>query len=148
MTNDYQILLAQTLRFLGIRPRSSQEIHKFLHSKTQATELIDRIVGKLTQSKLIDDTEFTRWYVESRSRSRPRGARLLARELKSKGIIYHPQFTTSNESELAQKALSKKLTIWLKLPWLVFRQKASRFLAARGFSWTVIETITKKAYNK
>jgi regulatory protein len=147
VTNDYQILLAQTLRFLGIRPRSSQEILRYLHSKTRDSVLIDRLAGKLTQSKLIDDAEFTRWYVESRSRSRPRGARLLVQELKSKGITYDPQLTTDNQVELATAALAQKQKSWSQLTPKDRRPKAIRFLQSRGFSWGTIERTLKKEYN-
>ena len=85
--------------------------------------------------------------MESRSRSRPRGARLLKQELKSKGITVDDEQIKVDEVELAAQALQKKLRLWQNLPFREFRVKAGRFLAYRGFSWSAIETVVKKEYN-
>jgi len=137
MTLDYPKLLNQTLKYLGLRPRSSAEIKTYLHKKTEDPELISKIMDKLVQSKFIDDVEFTNWYIESRSRSRPRSSRLLQLELKRKGINVVPQV---DDLKLAKLALTKKKT-------LKNRDQAIRFLASRGFSWGIIETALKKEYN-
>jgi len=101
--------------------------------------------------KFLDDQKFAAWLIESRSRSRPRGQRLLAHELKAKGIdemtINAHRMTTDDESSLAIKALSKKLDRWKNLSYRDFRIKAGRFLSSRGFSWEVIERTVKKGYN-
>jgi len=95
----------------------------------------------------VDDKKFASWLIQSRSRTRPRGKRLLLQELKSKGIDAEEPVMI-NEAELAEKALEKKLSLWLKLSHRDFRIKATRFLYSRGFSWDVIEPVLKKAYNK
>jgi SOS response regulatory protein OraA/RecX len=85
--------------------------------------------------------------VESRSRSRPRGKRLLLHELKSKGINIKEEPIEINEADLAFKALEKKQKTWSGLSAKEFRLKATRFLYSRGFSWEVIEPVIRKAYN-
>jgi SOS response regulatory protein OraA/RecX len=99
----------------------------------------------------IDDQKFADWLVESRSRSRPRGNRLLAAELKAKGIdpatINDSLLTSSDQVDSAVLALSKKERLWSNLPAREFRFKASRYLASRGFSWDTIEQALKKRYN-
>ncbi len=144
-------LKKQVLRFLSSRPHSVAEVTKYLHSKTSAAALIDQTLEFLRKNRLVDDQSFARWLVESRSRSRPRGNRLLAGELKAKGIdpeiISDNRMTTDDEYELAKKALAKKLPPWSRLSAKDYRLKATRYLAARGFSWETIAKVVKAGYN-
>lgn len=86
-----------------------------------------------------------------RSRSRPRGPRLLKQELQSKGIdlmtLNDNLMTTNDEQELAEKALGKKLPLWSRLSYRDYYPKAWRFLASRGFSSEIIAKVIKNAYN-
>lgn len=119
-----------------------------LQKYTSDTTLINQIISKLEELKYLDDKKFATWLIESRSRSRPRGKRLLIQELKSKGIDVSEEPINLDEIDLAQKALKKKLILWKNLSHRDFRTKATRFLYSRGFSWEVIEPVLKKAYNK
>jgi regulatory protein len=101
----------------------------------------------LEQAKLIDDLKFASWLVESRSRSRPRGKRLLLQELKAKGIPPAEISLDIDEKSLATQALQKKIRLWQNLPLREFKAKAYRFLASRGFSWDVIEPVIRNLYN-
>jgi regulatory protein len=140
-------LLNYCFRLLSIRPRSRQEIHLYLQKHTSDQTLINQIINKLIDLKYIDDKEFATWLIQSRSRTRPRGKRLLLQELKSKGIVVDEEPININEAELAEKALEKKQYIWSKLSAKDYRLKAIRFLYSRGFSWSVIEPVLKKVYN-
>lgn len=133
-------LLDQSLKFLSYRPRSKKEVEVFLRKKTSDDTLINQTIAKLEKAKLINDEEFAKWYVASRSRSRPRGSRLLALELKQKGISNYESGITNNEADLAQMALEKKKNI-------KSREQVIRFLQYRGFSWDVIAQVVKKRYN-
>lgn len=144
-------LLDSALKFLSYRPRSEKEVEVFLRQKTKDDTLINQTVTKLEKAKLIDDEAFAKWYIESRSRTRPRGPRLLALELKSKGIDLETMndysMTTNDEIALATKALEKKANLWSKLSDREFQQKAWRFLMTRGFSSSAIAQVVKKRYN-
>lgn len=137
MTLDSQQLLASALKFLGYRPRSKKEIEIFLRKKTSDETLINQTVEKLVAQKLINDDDFAKWVIESRSRSRPRGVRLLTAELKAKGVDIDVKV---DEVELAEKALASKKT-------LKSRDQAIRFLQYRGFSWDAIAQVIRKVYN-
>jgi len=129
-------LLDSALKILSLRPHSKQEVIKFLRKKTKDDTLINQIIEKLEKAKLINDEEFGRWVVESRSRSRPRGIRLLKQELKQKGVDIDIDV---DEVELAEKALEKKKSL--------SRDQTIRFLQYRGFSWESIEKVVRKRYN-
>ncbi len=135
-----QALLDQSLKFLSYRPRSKKEVETFLRKKTKDDTLINQTITKLEKANLINDEEFAKWYIESRSRTRPRGHRLLAQELKQKGIkLDAERYTLDAESGLAEKALEKKQ--------ILSREQAIRFLQYRGFSWDAIEKVVRKRYN-
>jgi regulatory protein len=140
-------LFNSCFRLLSTRPRSRKEILSHLQKYTSNQSLINQIINKLISMGYVDDKKFASWLIQSRSRTRPRGKRLLLQELKSKGIDAEEPVMI-NEAELAEKALEKKLSLWLKLSHRDFRIKATRFLYSRGFSWDVIEPVLKKAYNK
>lgn len=151
MTPDFSSLLKGILKLLSLRPRSRQEIIVYLHRKTTDELLISQVITRLDQANFLNDADFARWLVESRSRSRPRGRRLLSLELKSKGIdpaTIGDLISAADEPVLAAAALAKKLRLWHHLPYRNFHTKAARFLAARGFSWEVIEKTVKNGYNE
>jgi regulatory protein len=144
-------LKEQVLKFLSYRPRSVAEVTRYLHTKTSDETLINQTLEFLKKFKLVDDAAFAKWLVESRSRSRPRGVRLLQHELKSKGIelsTINSQLSTLGEKDLALQALQKKLSRWENLNFRDFRVKAGRFLQSRGFSWGVIEEAIKTGYSQ
>lgn len=129
-------LLDSALKYLSYRPRSRKEIIDFLRRKTSVTDLINQTLEKLEKLKLINDAAFAKWLIESRSRSRPRGLRLIKQELRQKGINIDVKI---DESGLAMKALEKKRS--------KSRDQAIRFLQFRGFSWDTIAKVIKKRYN-
>lgn len=148
MNPDFKKLLDSCLKILSLRPRSQAEIIRHLHSKTKDPDLISQVVSKLTALHLIDDAAFGKWLIESRSRSRPRGIRLLEAELKAKGVAVDPSLASLDEKELARAALAKKLHLWVSLSQRDFQIKANRFLASRGFSWDTIASVVKSEYNR
>jgi|SRR3989344_2086300 len=133
-------ILASALKILSLRPHSKQEVINFLRKKTKDDTLINQTIEKLEKAKLINDEEFAKWYMESRSRTRPRGKRLLIQELKQKGIdLSTSHLELSTDGELAENALNKKNP--------KSREQAIRFLQYRGFSWESIEKVIRKRYN-
>ncbi len=149
--NDVQRLQDLGLKFLSFRPRSKKELETYLSKKTSDQDLVAQIIKKFEDQKLINDQEFATWLIESRSRSSPRGSRLLKQELKQKGIdletINDYRMTTNDEIVLAKKAMEKKLNLWKKLSKREVEIKAKRFLMTRGFSWETIEKVVKSEYN-
>lgn len=136
---------------MSIRAHSIFEITQYLNSKTSDTETIDKIIDQLKFNKLLDDSKFAIWFVESYSRSRPKGKALLARLLKQKGISPDTisQVLPSREDEiiLAKTLLVKKSHLWKNLTGINYKIKTTKYLQARGFSWDIIERVLKKGYN-
>lgn len=177
--NEYGLLLDKTLQWISSRPHSEKELMTYLNkpnpkAKTPRSELAAQmVVDKLTTLGYINDEEFARWYIESRTRSRPRGKRLLALELRAKGVGQEiisrlledraevqssspPILPLSplspvlpqSESDLALKVAQKKLSSYKNLERREFYQKMGAYLARRGFDWETIKAVIDQISEK
>ena len=72
--------------FLGVRPRSIAETRRRLRHLGYPAELVDGVIDRLAEMGYLDDEAFSRAWVESRDRARPRGTAALRRELALKGV--------------------------------------------------------------
>jgi regulatory protein len=84
--DDPADVLAAAARFLGTRPRSSHEVRRRLCDAGYRADLVEGTLDRLTELGYLDDAAFARAWVESRDRTRPRGARALRDELRRKGV--------------------------------------------------------------
>lgn len=134
------VKLKQILKFLSYRARSEKEIRDRLIKYGLTSQEIDIEVDRLKKWKLVDDDEFVRIYIESRSRSAPRSRKLLELELRHKGVNLEPStYHLEPDIDLAHKALGKKN--------IKSREQAIRFLQSRGFSWETIVKALRDRYN-
>jgi regulatory protein len=83
---DVAEVLDAAARFLEARPRSVHEVRYKLTTMGYRPALVDEVVVRLTDLRYLDDEAFTRAWVESRDRARPRGEHALRRELQLKGV--------------------------------------------------------------
>ena len=74
------------LRFLQYRPRSKLEIRRRLRSRGYSGAVTDRAMAYLVQKGYIDDTAFTRFWIENRVAFSPRSGRMIKHELLQKGV--------------------------------------------------------------
>jgi regulatory protein len=89
--------------------------------------------------------------VENRSTFRPRSRRMMAMELRQKGL--HEEAVSSaiagvNDEALAYEAAQKRMARYKGLEWNEFRRKLSDFLARRGFSYSVIAPVVTRIWNE
>ena len=137
--------LTTALNFIGYRPRAEAEIRKRLQRDEWSETVIVAVIAKLRAGKMLDDAQFASDWVESRSRSKPRGARLLQQELRYKGVdkeeIDAALPDADEEIENAIAALDKierKLEKWEK--GRDRTQKAIEMMARCGFGYGTVKT--------
>ena len=73
-------------RFIDYQPRTSAEVRRRLGRAGFDEEVVERVVAELESAGLLDDSQFSADWVESRARSKKIGPSRLAAELRRKGI--------------------------------------------------------------
>ena len=135
------------VQFLGNRPRSVSEIRRHLRGKRYDDEAIDGAIDKLRAQRYVDDLDFAKYWVDQRSRFRPKGDRALVSELTSKGVARETidaalgEMPAESESDRARRAIARQLRRWESLEVPERKRKIHAFLAARGFGYDVIDEV-------
>ena len=143
--------LQQALLFLSYRARSESEIRQNLIKHEIPESVIDLTLQKLRQDGLANDNEFAQTWVENRSTFRPRSRRMLAMELRQKGLddeSMQSALKNVDDEPLAYEAAKKRATRYKDLEWSEFRKKLSEFLARRGFPYAVIAPVVTRIWNE
>jgi regulatory protein len=133
----------RAIKLITYRDRSIAEIRQSLHQKQIPEEIIENVINRLGENGLLDDKRFANLWIENRNEFRPRSHRMLALELRKKGIsediIYQVLENTTADEELAHKAAQKQIRRYKTLEWQDFRRKLGSFLARRGFSYETVD---------
>jgi len=146
---EFQKTFDKILRFAMLRPRSKKEINDWLKRKKVYESMHGGLFNRLKRMNLINDEEFSRWWIKQRTEFRPKGKRALFSELMGKGVdrrIIEQVISEAdlNEDKLAKEVLNKKAYKWEKLKGFDRKKKMSDFLARRGFSWEIIKRVINK----
>lgn len=146
-----EIALQRALNFLSYRPRSEEEVRRNLNKHGYPEDLINTIIKRLRQGRLLDDANFAELWIENRSEFRPRGRSLLRMELRQKGIpdqVIEEKLGNLDEEELAYRAAQKGARKYRRLEWQEFRRKMNGYLARRGFNYGIISIILPKVWEE
>ena len=133
--------------YLGNRPRSVSEIRRHLRGKRYDDQAIDGAIDKLRAQRYVDDLDFAKYWVEQRSRFRPKGDRALMSELTSKGVARETihaalgEMPAESETDRARRAIARQLSRWQSLEPAERKRKIHAFLVARGFGYDVIDEV-------
>jgi regulatory protein len=150
MNPDLILLKSQALKYLSFRSRSESEVRKYLLTKSHDSNLVTQVLEYLKQNHLLNDAEFSRWVVESRSRTRPKSKFALSMELKQKGIppeLISQAVNSVDDLSTACALLERKKLSLDRLGKKEKYLKARRLLSYRGYSLSVIEQALAKLYN-
>lgn len=137
--------LALANGFIAHRPRSTAEVRTRLRRAKFDDHTIQTVIEALHAQNLLDDTRFASLWVDSRTAFSPRSTRLLAQELRQKGVDRESidevigTMPTGDETEAALAAGRKKLHTFSRLDEQEFRRKMAGFLARRGFAYETVE---------
>ena len=151
MNEDLLFLLNKAYFFLKFRPRSEKEVRDYLYKKIKTKHWsrsdADKVLQELKEEDLIDDAKFVDWFVRSRTTLKPKGQRLLTRELKQKGIgdeLIEKYFSenTVDEEKLALQILQKRWPRYKNFDSRKRFEKVVSFLLRRGLSFE----LAKKTY--
>jgi regulatory protein len=149
LEQDQKIMaLQKSFRWLGIRPRSENEIKEKLRGKGFAPSIIEQTIERIRELGYLDDQEFSRLFVEYRKIGQAKGKLAIWRDLMRKGVdkeiikkSLEEFYSGDEELEAAVKLAKKKISTYHNLPPDKTYQKLSRFLLGRGFNWAVIKNV-------
>lgn len=151
-------LMEKMYGLFSVRARSEKEIRDYLRRlsyKRQAKDqdalsdwLIEAVLDKLTRKGLINDLEFATAWISARRRSKSKGNVAIRMELIQKGIdrkiidqTLLASTTDDSQTDLANKALYKRLPRWQNLPAVEFKKKATDYLLRQGFEYDLVKEI-------
>ncbi len=154
-------LLEKVYVFLRFRNRSTKEVRDYLKKVSYRRKvlgkeelsplIIDLVVEKIKEKKLIDDSKFAREWVLAR-RNKFKGDIAIYEELTQKGInreiIEEVLDSKIDASFLASKALEQKVRSWRDLSDRELFTKGVAFLMRRGFSYQVSKATVEKLLKK
>jgi len=129
--------LSRAYNLLAVRARSSDEMRRRLRRAGFAESAVDDAMAQLQRQSLLDDRSFALAWVHGRMQSRPRGTRLLERELREKGISSEDvaaAIADIDDDATALKLAAHRAAILKGLDRQTFIRRLSNYLLARGFS--------------
>ncbi len=147
--DEAEVAYQHAIRFLSYRPRSSMEVRRNLQKHQVEDLVIEAVISRLLDNKLVDDENFARLWVENRSAFRPRGRYALRTELQQKGVnadIIEQALENLDESSLAYQLALKQGRQLKSLDWQSFWKKLSSYLSRRGFEYSLVAESVKKVW--
>jgi regulatory protein len=127
---------------LSYRPQSTQEIRQKLGKKDYEDVVIEAAIERMTRMGYLDDRSFARFWIESRSRSKPLGKQALTYELRQKGIadaiVRELLEELVDESDAAYQAAEGRVRRFRGSNQRDFKQKLGAFLQRRGFRYDAV----------
>ena len=138
-STEYDSAMSRAGRFLTLKARTEHEVRDKLTGAGFDSDVVDRVLERLIEMKLVDDLDFARSWVEERMRKKGSGPQILVTELEGKGIDRVVidevvQGAVPDESLRAREVAAGLLPKWNGLP---LEKQASRLagaLARKGFS--------------
>ena len=133
----------RALNYLSYRPRSREEVRRYLRRKETPPEIIEAALARLDRLDFVNDRTFAGFWIESREQFSPRGARALKNELRLKGVerdVVDELVDDEQDEERALRAGRKKAISLANIPdidYATFRNRLGSFLQRRGFGYEV-----------
>ena len=143
--------LNSALKYLSPRPRSEAEVRARLRRHGYDVDIIQQVITKLKEQKLVDDTVFAQFWRENRENFKPRSRRLIEVELKQKGVDAETiaEAIEGFDDELgAYKAAQRKAIPLTGLDYPSFRKRLGTFLRQRGFPYELINMTIERVWQE
>ncbi len=141
------------ITFVSYRPRSEREVRDRLRKRDFSQEAIDQAIERMRGWGYLDDQAFAEWWVGNRTEHRPRGKRLLAGELRSRGVSAEVVGDVLEEAEVdeagaALELARKRLSSLSSLDRQTQERRLAAFLSRRGYGWDVIKPVLKEVFGE
>ncbi|MBI2597294.1 RecX family transcriptional regulator [Candidatus Daviesbacteria bacterium] len=156
-------LMERVYVFFNKRARSEKEIKDYLKNlsfkrKIKKQEeiseaVVNLVIEKLKQKRLLNDKEFAKVWIEARSKKK--GVQVIKSELYKKGIdreiieeVINSQSSVIKQAEVAEQLVNKRLSRWQNLAYQESKKKAYEFLLRRGFDYEITKGVVENLLKK
>jgi regulatory protein len=152
-TDEIERAVTAALTFVSYRPRSEREVRDRLRQRDFSQPAIDQAIERMVSWNYLDDRAFAEWWVENRGEHRPRGERLLAGELRTKGVPSEVINDVLEEAEIdefpaALEVARKRLGSLSSLDRQTQERRLGSYLARRGYGWDVVGPVLKTLFSE
>src|SRR5947207_10243418 len=140
--------------YLSYRPRSREEVRRYLRRKETPPEIIETALARLDRLDFVNDRTFAGFWIDSREHFSPRGARALKNELRMKGVerdVVDELVSDDQDEERALRAGRKKAMTLVNTPdidYAAFRNRLGSFLQRRGFGYQVVTKTVRELWKE
>ncbi|CAI6033594.1 Regulatory protein RecX [Paenibacillus sp. JJ-100] len=149
VADERQRTYVQSLRFLEFKQRTRHELGQKLKQKEFAPPIIEEVLDRLEQEKLVDDDLFAKEWTRQRMEGQRKGKLWIKQELRQKGIANEliaevlDEVSPDAELETAMVAGRKK---WKQVRGDVQEKKRKTFpyLMRRGFSMDMVRRVVNR----
>ena len=142
------------LRLLERTRRTRSDLVRRLREKGYAPAVIEQVLGRLSDVGLVDDVEYARAYIESRSRRRMAGWRRLAQDLRARGVSTEDVAAArarleereghEDEAAGARRVIAQAARRYARLDPRTRRQRLYALLVRRGFDGDAIDAALRE----
>lgn len=140
------------VNLLSYRPRAEAEITRGLRDKGYSDAHCAEVVERLKNAGLVGDGHFARQWVENRVEFRPRSHRMIAAELRQKGVaeeaIRQALDELPDEEALAYDAAKRASRKLSRLDWETFRKRMYGHLARKGFGFEATDSAIRRVWKE
>jgi len=147
-----EVAYQRALELISYRPRAEKEIRQRLAEKGYSAEAVEAVLERLRTAGLVGDEQFARAWAENRAAFRPRGRRLVAAELRQKGVgqetIEQTLSELPAEDTLASESAKKYARRLEGLSWEDFRKKMAGHLGRKGFGYETVAEVTRRIWQE
>jgi regulatory protein len=144
--------LQRAMQLLSYRPRAEAEIRQRLEKAGFEPGVIAQVLERLRATGLVQDAGFAREWVENRGTFRPRSHKMLAYELRRKGVtedaIQQALDETSADEVLAYQAAVRYARKLAGTESDEFRRRLLAYLGRRGFSYETAVPIVLRVWRE
>lgn len=149
VADTLHLALQVAYRYLSYRPRSEAEVRTRLRKHSDSPVVIDAVVARLKEQRLLDDVQFAADYAGQRTQATPRSRRMVTWELRRKGVaaeVVEDAVEGLDDEAAAYRAALKRADRLRNLPFVEFRQKLGGFLQRRGFGYSISTRVVTRVW--
>lgn len=147
-----EVAFQNALKVISYRPRSIHEVQKKLKENGFDETVIQSVINRLGEIGLVEDASFANAWIENRTVFRPRSRKLMALELRQKGVpddvIQNALADAVDDETLAYQSAVQYARRLKNLEWQEFRKKLSAYLMRRGFSFEIVGGLVRRVWDE